>query len=176
MSWAAYASWKAFYPLWLSFWTTFNVPNFFAQYSCNTIFFTETDQYKNSNCIVLESCRNLNFFLCICICLAKRLSKFHSPSLNMYFWFGRLWKRPHWSDANRKNMDSVKTKLACLGSWKRYLWGTVPLPSTCHVLSHHLLLKRYHNIFVFFNFSIFSDTGFQEAADCNCLNVEVVIT
>ncbi len=45
--WAACAKWKAFFPLWLSFRTTFNIPNFFAQYSCNTIFFTETDQYKN---------------------------------------------------------------------------------------------------------------------------------
>jgi hypothetical protein len=44
---AACARWKACYPLWLSFWTTFNIPSFFAQYSCNTILFTETDHYKN---------------------------------------------------------------------------------------------------------------------------------
>jgi hypothetical protein len=68
VSWAAFAVWKDCNPLWLSFWTPFDKQNFVAQYSCNTICFTETDQYKYSNCMVTDSCRYLIFFyLSVCV-------------------------------------------------------------------------------------------------------------
>jgi hypothetical protein len=46
--------------------------------------FTEIYHYKNSNCDVPENGSNLQFFLCVCVCLAQVLTKFHSPSTNTF--------------------------------------------------------------------------------------------
>ncbi len=51
-------------------------------------------------------------------------------------------------------------KLACLRGWNSYLWGTVLPPSTSHVPIHHLLLKRYQDMCVFFFCLFFTEFQF----------------